>query len=146
MDRVHKVHPLDGADRFWTLSRLRHSMHILAVFQLPHRLLLELVRSSTFHSSWCSRADWSLLSAASVFAANTILRSAVGAAFPLFARQMFDDLGVQWAGTLLGCLALVMVPIPAIFMIYGSRLRAKSKFAPAAPHQEDNAKEKNELV
>ena len=28
--------------------------------------------------------------AASVFAANTILRSAIGAAFPLFTRQMFD--------------------------------------------------------
>ena len=38
------------------------------------------------------------LSAASVFAANTIIRSAVGAAFPLFSKQMFRNLGVQWAG------------------------------------------------
>jgi DHA1 family multidrug resistance protein-like MFS transporter len=71
-----------------------------------------------------------LTSAASVFAANTIIRSAVGAAFPLFAKQMFQNLGVQWAGTLLGCLALIMVPIPLAFIKIGPILRKKSKFAP----------------
>lgn len=69
-------------------------------------------------------------SAASVFAANTIIRSSVGAAFPLFSKQMFVNLGVQWAGTLLGCLALIMVPIPLIFMKWGPALRSRSKFAP----------------
>jgi DHA1 family multidrug resistance protein-like MFS transporter len=69
-------------------------------------------------------------SAASVFAANTIIRSAVGAAFPLFSKQMFQNLGVQWAGTLLGCLALIMVPIPLGFIKWGPALRMKSKFAP----------------
>ncbi|KAJ5166757.1 uncharacterized protein N7482_005538 [Penicillium canariense] len=68
--------------------------------------------------------------AASVFAANTIMRSAVGAAFPLFSKQMFNNLGVQWAGTLLGCLALIMVPIPLAFIKIGPALRKKSKFAP----------------
>ncbi|KAJ6013414.1 hypothetical protein N7540_008005 [Penicillium herquei] len=68
--------------------------------------------------------------AASVFAANTIIRSAVGAAFPLFSKQMFVNLGVQWAGTLLGCLALIMVPIPLAFMKYGPFLRQRSSFAP----------------
>lgn len=66
--------------------------------------------------------------AASVFAANTILRSMVGAGFPLFTRQMFDNLGVQWAGTLLGCLAAIMVPIPLGFIAFGPRLRKRSKF------------------
>ncbi|RAL08293.1 MFS transporter [Aspergillus homomorphus CBS 101889] len=69
--------------------------------------------------------------AASVFAANTILRSAVGACFPLFAKQMFVNLGVQWAGTLLGCLAAIMIPIPLGFILYGPTLRRKSKFAPS---------------
>jgi len=69
-------------------------------------------------------------SAASVFAANTIIRSSVGAAFPLFSKQMFVNLGVQWAGTLLGCLALIMVPIPLIFIKWGPALRSRSKFAP----------------
>ena len=65
-----------------------------------------------------------------MFAANTIIRSSVGAAFPLFSKQTFVNLGVQWAGTLLGCLALIMVPIPLLFMKWGPALRRKSKFAP----------------
>jgi DHA1 family multidrug resistance protein-like MFS transporter len=43
---------------------------------------------------------------------------------------MFDNLGIEWAGTLLGCLALVCVPIPVCFYFYGKKLRQKSKFAP----------------
>jgi DHA1 family multidrug resistance protein-like MFS transporter len=43
---------------------------------------------------------------------------------------MFVNLGVQWAGTLLGCLALIMVPIPLAFIKWGPALRKKSKFAP----------------
>lgn len=43
---------------------------------------------------------------------------------------MFQNLGVQWAGTLLGCLAAIMIPIPLGFIMYGPALRRKSKFAP----------------
>ena len=43
---------------------------------------------------------------------------------------MFDNLGVQWAGTLVGCLAAAMVPIPICFYLFGKKLRAKSKFSP----------------
>ncbi|PMD40175.1 MFS multidrug transporter [Hyaloscypha variabilis F] len=68
--------------------------------------------------------------AASVFAANTILRSVIGGCFPLFARQMFLNMGVQWAGTLLGCLSLIMIPIPFGFIVYGKRLRGMSRYQP----------------
>ncbi|KAL2010180.1 hypothetical protein VTN00DRAFT_5987 [Thermoascus crustaceus] len=74
--------------------------------------------------------DAYLLFAASAIAANTFLRSAAGAGFPLFAQYMFHGMGVNWAGTLLGCVAAVLCPIPVIFYLYGHRLRAKSKFAP----------------
>jgi DHA1 family multidrug resistance protein-like MFS transporter len=43
---------------------------------------------------------------------------------------MFNNLGVQWAGTLLGCLSLVMIPIPFGFIVYGKRLRGMSKYKP----------------
>lgn len=56
-----------------------------------------------------------------------MLRSAIAAGFPLFSRQMFENLGVQWASTLLGCLAVIMIPIPFAFRILGPRLRSKSK-------------------
>ncbi|KAF7183235.1 hypothetical protein CNMCM7691_003148 [Aspergillus felis] len=68
--------------------------------------------------------------AASTVAANIILRSAVAAGFPLFSKQMFERLGVQWAATLLGCLAATMIPIPLVFRAYGPLLRKKSQLAP----------------
>lgn len=54
----------------------------------------------------------------------------VAAGFPLFSRQMFENMGIQWASTLLGSLALVLVPIPIFFYVFGRRLRMRSKFAP----------------
>jgi DHA1 family multidrug resistance protein-like MFS transporter len=70
-----------------------------------------------------------LNSSASTVAANIILRSVVAAGFPLFTRQMFQNLGVQWAGTLLGCLATIMIPIPLVFRKYGPLLRKKSRLS-----------------
>ncbi|KAJ9479051.1 putative Polyamine transporter 3 (putative) [Pseudozyma hubeiensis] len=69
--------------------------------------------------------------AASALAANTIVRSAVGAAFPLFTRNMFQGLGTNWAASLLGFVALALTPCPYIFYVYGSKIRGWSKFAPA---------------
>lgn len=68
---------------------------------------------------------------ASAFAANTMVRSAVGAAFPLFTRQMYEGMGVNWASTLIGGIALLMLPIPFLFYKYGPRIRARSKFSPS---------------
>ncbi|PSR78912.1 bicyclomycin resistance protein [Coniella lustricola] len=65
--------------------------------------------------------------AASAVAANIILRSSIAAGFPLFSKQMFEGMGVQWAGTLLGCLAAVMVPIPFLLRRHGEGLRARSR-------------------
>jgi MFS transporter, DHA1 family, multidrug resistance protein len=44
---------------------------------------------------------------------------------------MFNNLKIQWAGTLLGCLSTAMVPIPICFYLFGKKLRARSKFNPA---------------
>lgn len=68
--------------------------------------------------------------AASAFAANMIVRSAVGAAFPLFTTHMFEGMGVNWASTLIGGVAVLLAPMPFIFYKYGPRIRQKSKFAP----------------
>ncbi|KAF8900698.1 MFS polyamine transporter [Gymnopilus junonius] len=74
--------------------------------------------------------DTYLMYSASAFAANTICRSALGAAFPLFTVQMFTNLKVNWASTLIGLIALLFVPCPFLFKKYGPRIRTKSKFAP----------------
>lgn len=81
--------------------------------------------------------DSYLFLAASALAANTFLRSSMGAAFPIFATAMFHNLGVQWAGTLLGCLAVLLLPIPFLFYIFGARIRKLSKYAVDLEHSQD---------
>lgn len=71
----------------------------------------------------------------------------VAASFPLFSRQMFDNMGIQWASTLLGCVAACLVPIPVVFYFYGKQMRMKSKFAPfCEPAVESYAPEHEEVV
>ncbi|KAJ7100940.1 MFS polyamine transporter [Mycena belliarum] len=74
--------------------------------------------------------DTYLMYSASAFAANTFFRSLAAAAFPLFTVQMFTNLGVNWAATLVGCLGLLLAPMPFLFYKYGARIRESSKFAP----------------
>ncbi|KAK6439640.1 hypothetical protein LTR95_004153 [Oleoguttula sp. CCFEE 5521] len=69
------------------------------------------------------------LYAASALAANSFARSSFAAAFPLFGTQMYEKLGYQWASSLLGFLALAMMPFPLLFFIYGKKVRGNSRFA-----------------
>lgn len=46
---------------------------------------------------------------------------------------MINGMGVQWAGTLLGCVALACVPMPVYFYLRGGKIREKSHFAPTFP-------------
>ena len=39
-------------------------------------------------------------------------------------------MGVQWAGTMLGCVALLLVPLPVLFWLKGAKIRERSTFAP----------------
>ncbi|EAS28603.1 multidrug resistance protein [Coccidioides immitis RS] len=67
--------------------------------------------------------------AASVLAANSVLRSLFGAAFPLFTRYMYEDLGIHWASSIPAFLALACVPFPFLLFKYGATIRKKCKFA-----------------
>ncbi|KAI9434579.1 hypothetical protein H4582DRAFT_1818401, partial [Lactarius indigo] len=68
---------------------------------------------------------------ASAFAANTTCRSAVGAAFSLFTTRMYEGMGVNGASTLIGGAVLLLLLTPLLFHRYGTRIRARSKFAPS---------------
>jgi len=63
---------------------------------------------------------------ASVIAANTFLRSVFAASFPLFSKQLFVNLGVHWGCSLIGFIALGMLPIPYLFYKYGEKIRSKN--------------------
>ena len=77
--------------------------------------------------------------AASAIAANTIIRSAGGAASPLFTKQMFHALGVGGGGSLVAGVASLLAVAPFIFYKYGKSIRVRSKFAPT------NMKEKRRV-
>lgn len=53
----------------------------------------------------------------------------MNASFRWLTRAQFNALGVNWTGTLLGCVAAIMMPIPLLFYLYGPKIREKSKFA-----------------
>ncbi|KAJ5900686.1 Citrinin biosynthesis cluster MFS transporter mrr1 [Penicillium subrubescens] len=74
--------------------------------------------------------DVYMMFANSAIAANTLIRSALGGAFPLFATQMYTNLGVDWASSVLGFITIAMIPIPILFFFYGAKIRAMSRFTP----------------
>ncbi|WPH03095.1 putative mfs multidrug protein [Acrodontium crateriforme] len=74
--------------------------------------------------------DCYLWQANSAIAANTFVRSWVGAGFPMFASAMFHKLGVPWATSLLAFLCVALFPVPVLFYIYGAKIRKMSKFSP----------------
>ncbi|KAG7858263.1 hypothetical protein KL919_003521 [Ogataea angusta] len=67
---------------------------------------------------------------ASAIAAATFLRSVFAASFPLFAKQLFVSLNVHWGASLIGFIALGMIPIPYLFFVFGKRIREKNVFIP----------------
>lgn len=67
--------------------------------------------------------------AASVLAANSVLRSCFGAAFPLFTTYMYNNLGIHWASSIPAFLALACLPFPFLFYKYGAAIRTRCKFA-----------------
>lgn len=70
--------------------------------------------------------------AASVLAAEAILRSIIGAAFPLFTSQMYSRLGIHWAISIPAFLTLACMPFPFIMYRYGEAVRMKCKYAAEA--------------
>ncbi|KAL3434075.1 major facilitator superfamily domain-containing protein [Aspergillus tetrazonus] len=70
--------------------------------------------------------------AASAVAANTFLRSVFAGCFPLFATAMFRNLGVPWASSVLGFVAIALIPIPYLFYVFGPKIRAKGKWSRAS--------------
>ncbi|KAI4595741.1 hypothetical protein KJ359_006732 [Pestalotiopsis sp. 9143b] len=66
---------------------------------------------------------------ASVLAGNDLLRSMVGAGFPLFATAMYEKLGINWASSTLAFISIAFIPIPFVLFRYGEWIRHKSKNA-----------------
>jgi hypothetical protein len=94
--------------------------------------------------------DAYLMYAASVLAANSVLRSLFGAVFrefvllcniilfiffnflALFTTQMFHNIGIHWAASIPGFLAVLCLPMPYLFWKYGAKIRSWSKYSSEA--------------
>lgn len=67
--------------------------------------------------------------ASSAFASLSMVRSVLSAAFPLFAHEMYTELGANYATTILAVVATITCLCPVILIRYGWRIRQASRFA-----------------
>ncbi|CAH0050949.1 unnamed protein product [Clonostachys solani] len=66
---------------------------------------------------------------ASALASSVFTRNVVAAfLIPLTTHPLYANLGTQWACTLLGCLCLLLTPIPFAFIRWGPAMRKRSPF------------------
>ncbi|KAI5448817.1 mitochondrial import receptor subunit tom20 [Naganishia albida] len=108
----------------WTASPARIHWIAPIICSVPFGAGMVLVFLSVFGYL----VDSYLLYAASVLAANSVLRSLFGVAFPLFTTQMYHNLGVNWASTLVAFLSLACAPLPVLFWLYGAKVRVMTQF------------------
>ncbi|KAH7251589.1 major facilitator superfamily domain-containing protein [Fusarium tricinctum] len=74
-------------------------------------------------------ADTYHMYASSALAAQSFCRNVLGGIFPVLTSIIFDNLGLRNAGCVLGGIATLLTIIPWVLVIFGSRIRARSKFA-----------------
>lgn len=67
--------------------------------------------------------------ASSAIAAQSFCRNMLGGVFPLVIDQMYSRLGFQGGSSLLGGIGLLLTIVPFVLVIYGPKIRAKSKVA-----------------
>lgn len=66
------------------------------------------------------------LFAASAMVGNNLMKNVLGGFLPLAGPAMFGRLGPRWAGTVLGLLEVVLIPIPFVFYFKGAAIRNRS--------------------
>lgn len=63
--------------------------------------------------------------AASGLAGFAVLRNTIAAFLPLAGPQLYKSLGVGWGNSLLGFIAIVLIPIPVVIYKYGKWMRQR---------------------
>lgn len=129
----------NGPDIHWIVSIIGSAFFasgIVLVFLSLMNYLIDSCKSSAkpqcfVGAAMLTRAS-DVIFAASVLAANSVLRSLFGAAFPLFTTYMYKNLGIHWASSIPAFLALACVPFPFLFYKYGHTIRAKCEYASEA--------------
>lgn len=63
--------------------------------------------------------------AASALVSCTFVRYLAAGVMQVVSIPMYENLGVHWTLTLLGCLATLMTPVPYVFYVHGDTIRTK---------------------
>ncbi|KAL5084795.1 hypothetical protein Trisim1_011464 [Trichoderma cf. simile WF8] len=71
---------------------------------------------------------YSALEFATLFSFFAAIPYILSGAFPLFTTQMYRNLGIGWASSLLGFFAVALLPVPWIFFKFGKLIRSKSRY------------------
>ncbi|RYP62892.1 hypothetical protein DL771_009541 [Monosporascus sp. 5C6A] len=82
---------------------------------------------------------------ASALAGIALVRNIAGAAFPMFGKQLFEDLGYQWGVSLLASIAIILAPIPFVLERYGVELRKRSPWARQHINEPEDEEEDDEV-
>ncbi|EMC92190.1 hypothetical protein BAUCODRAFT_77741 [Baudoinia panamericana UAMH 10762] len=118
--------PLFVASLFWLGWTAKPSIHwiVPTMSALPFGLGFLLV----FMGQLNYIVDAYEVFAASATGAAACTRAVFGVVLPFAAAPMYDRLGVAWACSTLAFLSLLMSLIPFVFIRFGDRIRANSKF------------------
>ena len=68
---------------------------------------------------------------ASVASANTFARYGLAGAFPLFTLRMYRTMGTDWATSLFGFVAVLLMSVPFVLFKFGKVIRSKSRYETA---------------
>lgn len=82
-----------------------------------------------FEATYSFTSDCYGTNASSAIAGQGFMRNTLGAVSPLFAHQFFTNVGSQFAGLILACIAAILTLTPFILFKFGPQIRAKSKAA-----------------
>lgn len=87
--------------------------------------------------------DSYVMFSASALAAASCIRSIWGALLPMAASPLYNTLGIGWATSLLGFASIAMLPIPFVFVMYGDKIRGRSKFCQMVAKLKEAEEEEN---
>ncbi|EME86325.1 uncharacterized protein MYCFIDRAFT_45250 [Pseudocercospora fijiensis CIRAD86] len=132
--------PLFAIALFWLGWTARPSMHwiVPTLSALPFGIGFLLIFMALINYI----VDAYEIFAASAMGAASCSRSIFGVVIPFAARPMYRRLGIAWSCTLLGFLSVVMGIVPFVFIKYGAKIRANSKWCQELKRQQAEKEEK----
>ncbi|KAG8624043.1 hypothetical protein KVT40_009019 [Elsinoe batatas] len=83
-----------------------------------------------FISSYQYIIDSYEIYAASALASVTLIRYVVAGGMTVVGIPFYQNLGVHYTLTILGCISCICVPVPYVFYKYGRAIRQRSRYAP----------------